>query len=171
VVLAIKEDVGSPVEPRTRRGRVRMTGEGEIAAGLHTYYVEVERHDETHAMASSHGHILTLGVRHGDPTAGFKAVETLLAALGVCLTTNVNDLADKMRLQVDSVYVEIEGDRRDKPPRLVQVRYRLLLDSPEPPDKLAKLHALAAQLGTVTNTLLSGVAVQGELAEAQPRPH
>lgn len=135
---------------------------------LRTYHVVVERQDEAHAQASSHGHTLTLGVRRGDPTAGLNAAETLLASLGACLITNVNALADKMRLQVDGVRVEIEGDRRDEPPGLVQIRYRLLLDSPEAPDKLKKLHELAVKWGTVTNTLVDGVAVQGELAELLP---
>jgi uncharacterized OsmC-like protein len=135
---------------------------------LRTYHVAVERQDEAHVRASSHGHTLTLGVRRGDPTAGFNAAETLLASLGACLITNVNALADKMRLQVNGVHVEIEGDRRDEPPCLVQIRYRLLLDSPEPPDKLEKLHELAVKWGTVTNTLLDGVAVWGKLTETLP---
>jgi len=123
----------------------------------------VERQDGSHALASSHGHTLTLGVRRGDPTAGFNAAETLLASLGACLTTNVNALAEKMRLRVDGVRVEVEGNRRDEPPGIVQIRYRLILDSQEPDDKLEKLHDLAFKWGTVTNTLLDGVAIQGEL--------
>ncbi len=138
-----------------------MSGEGE--GGVRTYHVIVDRQDEGQAQASSHGHTLTLGVRRGDPTTGFNAAETLLAALGVCLITNVNALAAKMRLQVDGVRVEVEGDRRDEPPGLVQVRYRLFLDSPESPDKLDKLHEVAFKWGTVTNTLLDGVTVHGEL--------
>ena len=63
-------------------------------------------------MASSHGHALTLGVHRGDATAGFNATKTLLASLGVCLITNVNALAEKMRLQVDGLRVEVGGDRR-----------------------------------------------------------
>jgi len=143
----------------------------EKADTFRTYRVSLERQDEAHARASSHGHTLTLGVRRGDPTAGFNAAETLLASLGVCLITNGNALADKMRLQVDGVRVEVEGDRRDEPPGLVQVRYCLVLDSPEPAEKLEKLCGLAFKWGTVTNTLLDGVAVQGELAEAHPRTH
>jgi len=138
--------------------------EDKVTNTWRTYRVSVERQDEAHARASSHGHTLTLGVRRGDPTVGFNAAETLLAALGVCLITNVNALAAKMRLQVDGVRVEVEGDRRDVPPGLVQVRYRLFLDSPEPPDRLEKLHEMAFKWGTVTNTLLDGVAVLGELA-------
>lgn len=131
--------------------------------GLRRYRVEVMRQDEAHALASSHGHTLALGVRRGDPTAGFNAAETLLASLGACLITNVNALAAKMHLQVDGVRVEIEGLRRDEPPGIIQARYRLVLDSPEPLERLEKLHELAFKWGTVTNTLLDGVAVQGDL--------
>lgn len=129
---------------------------------MRTYHVTVEREDEFHARASAHGHTLSVGVKRGDSTAGFNAAETLLAALGTCLITNVNALADKMRLQVDDVRVEIAGDRRDEPPGIVQIRYRLLLDSPELPEKLERLHELALEWGTVTNTLRDGVAVEGE---------
>lgn len=130
---------------------------------LRRYQVTVERQDEAHARASSHGHTLILGVRRGDPTAGFNAAETLLASLGVCLITNINALADKMHLRIDGVRVEIEGLRRDEPPALIQIRYRLVLDSPEAPEKLEKLHDVAFKWGTVTNTLLNGLAPQGEL--------
>lgn len=130
---------------------------------LRTYFVEVERQDEAHARASSNGHILNLGVRRGDSAAGFNATETLLAALGGCLITNLNALAEKMRLKVNRISVEIEGDRRDDPPALIQVRYRLLLDSPESPEKLTRLHELAFKWGTVTNTLINGVSVSGEM--------
>ena len=140
-----------------------MTEKRESTPGLRTYRVQVERQDDVHALASAHGHSLTLGVSRSDPTAGFNAAETLLAALGACLIANVNALAAKMHLQVEGVRLEIEGDRRDEPPVLVQIRYRLLLDSPESQDKLERLHEMAAKWGTVTNTLLNGVPVCREL--------
>ncbi|MGQ9585731.1 MAG: OsmC family protein [Anaerolineae bacterium] len=124
----------------------------------------VERQDEAHALAHSHGFTLPLGVRRGDPSAGFNAAETLLASLGACLVTNLTSLAAKMRLRVDGVRVEIEGLRQDDPPGIVQVHYRLILDSPEPPERLERLHQLAVEWGTVTNTLLEGTAVEGECA-------
>lgn len=142
-----------------------MTGTGEGA--LRSYQVTVERQDEAHALAPAHGVNLTLGVRRGDPTAGFNAAETLLAALGTCLITNVNALAEKMRLQVDVVRVEVEGDRCEEPPAMVQIRYRLVMESPEPLDRLEKLHRLALEWGTVTNTLLNGVTVHGDVVNAR----
>ncbi len=137
--------------------------DNKSTAGLRTYSVKVTRQDEAYAKASSHDHTLNLGVRRGDSTAGFNATETLLAALGGCLITNVVAFSEKMRLTVDNIHVEIDGDRRDDPPALINVRYRLFLDSPESPEKLTKLHELAIQWGTVTNTLINGVSVNGEL--------
>lgn len=140
-----------------------MSEKRESTAGLRTYHVEVERQGDLHALASAHGHSLTLGVSRGDPTAGFNAAETLLTALGACLIANINALAAKMHLQVEGVRLEIEGDRCDEPPVLVQIRYRLVLDSPEPQDRLEKLHEMAAKWGTVTNTLLNGVPLRREM--------
>lgn len=133
---------------------------------LKKYHVTLKRLDGAHAVASSHGHTLILDVSRGDLTVGFNAAETLLASLGVCLITNVNTLAGKMRLQVDGVRIEVEGHRRDDPPGIVQVRYRLILDSPEPMERLGKLYDLAFKWGTVTNTLLAGVAIEGELVSS-----
>lgn len=133
----------------------------EHPSSFRTYSVVVVRQDEAHALAHSHGFTLPLGVRRGDPSAGFNAAETLLASLGACLITNLTSLAAKMRLQVDGVRVEVEGLRQDDPPGIVQVRYRVILDSAEPPEKLEKLHRLAVEWGTVTNTLLEGVPVEG----------
>lgn len=130
---------------------------------LQEYRVTIERQDEAHALAHSHGFALPLGVRRGDPSAGFNAAETLLASLGACLITNLTSLAAKMRLQVDGVRVEVEGLRQDDPPGIVQVRYRLILESPEPSEKLEKLHQLAVEWGTVANTLLEGVPVEGTM--------
>jgi uncharacterized OsmC-like protein len=132
-----------------------------------TYHVTVERQDGVRARASSRGHTLTLGIRRGDPTAGLNATETLMASLGACLITNITSLADRMHLQVDGVRVEIDADRRDEPPGIVQIRYCLLLESSEPPDRLEKLHRLAVKWGTVVNTLLSGLALQGEMVQSR----
>jgi uncharacterized OsmC-like protein len=127
-----------------------------------TYQVSVESRDRLRAQASSHGHSLTLGVRRGDPAYGFNAAETLLAALGTCLITNLIALGAKMRLAIEGLEVQVEGDRLDDPPRLVEVRYRAIIHSREPAEKLERLYSLAVRWGTVTNTLASGVQISGE---------
>lgn len=129
-----------------------------------TYHVNATRLDDSRACVTTRGHKLTLNVKKGSGEAGFNAAETLLAALGACLLTNVNAIGVKMRLRIDSARVEFEATRRDEPPTLTEIRYRLILQSPEPPEKLQELADLCFKWGTVTNTLVNGLVPQGTLA-------
>ncbi len=128
-----------------------------------TYHVTAERLDESHARITTRGHQLTLNVKKGAGEAGFNAAETLLAALGACMLTNVNAIGEKMRLQIDQARIEFDATRRDEPPALTEIRYKLILKSPEPPEKLQELANLCFKWGTVTNTIVNGLALQGEL--------
>ncbi len=134
------------------------------------YHVNVTLQDDSHALAETRGHQLTLNVKKGAGEAGFNAAETLLAALGACLLTNVNAIGRKMHLRIDEARLEVEAMRRDEPPALTEIRYQLILKSPEPPEKLAELHALCVKWGTVANTLITGLTPQGELVIEAPSP-
>ena len=132
-----------------------------------TYSVSVSRHDESHATAVSREHSLTLNIKRGGGEAGFNAAETLLAALGTCVLTNVNTYTQKMRLNVNNVRIELDGVRQDDPPMLTQIHYRLVFDSPESIEKLQALHDISVRYGTVTNTLTHGIQLQGEVVIMQ----
>lgn len=127
------------------------------------YHVNVTRQDDSHALAETRQHQLTLNVKKGSGEAGFNAAETLLAALGACILTNVNAIGKKMRLQIDDARMEFDAVRLDEPPLLTEIRYKLILNSPESPEKLAELHNLCVKWGTVTNTLINGLTPQGKL--------
>lgn len=128
-----------------------------------TYAVSVTQQDEGQATATTRDHELTLNVRKGDGRAGFNAAETLLAALGACILTNVNAIAAKMRLPLEDAEVHFQAARRDEPPALTHITYELILDSPAPPEKLEELYRLAVKWGTVMNTLTAGLTPQGSL--------
>jgi len=127
------------------------------------YHVNVTIQDDSHALAETRGHCLSLNVKKGAGDAGFNAAETLLAALGACMLTNVNAISEKMHLKVDSAQIEFDADRRDEPPALTEIRYKLILKSSEPSEKLQELADLCFKWGTVTNTLINGLTPQGEL--------
>ncbi len=127
------------------------------------YHVNVTLRDSSHAEAETRGHRLPLNVKKGSGEAGFNAAETLLAALGACLLTNVNAIGEKMRLQIHAARIEFDATRRDEPPALTEIHYRLILESSEPPEKLQELADLCFKWGTVTNTLVNGIVPQGTL--------
>ena len=132
-----------------------------------TYHVTVSRQDEAHAIAEARGHTLSLNVKKGDGAAGFNAAETLLAALGTCILTNVNSISRQMGLQIDDARLEFDAVRRDSPAALVEIRYRLILQSSAPEDRLHHLHELSVKWGTVTNTIINGLNPVGELVIEQ----
>lgn len=116
-----------------------------------------------HALAQTRGHELQFNINKGDGAAGFNAAESLLAALGACLLTNVNAIGEKMRLQINETRIEFEAERRDEPPVLTKIAYRLVLEIPESLEKLQELHDLCFKWGTVTNTLANGLLSEGQL--------
>jgi len=128
-----------------------------------TYHVTAERGDDSHARITAREHELILNVKKGSGEVGFNAAETLLAALGTCLLTNVSAIGEKMRLNVESARIEFDATRRDEPPALTNIRYKLILKSPEPAEKLQELADLCFKWGTVTNTVVNGLVLQGEL--------
>jgi uncharacterized OsmC-like protein len=133
------------------------------------YHVSIAQKDASHAVAQARDHTLTLNIMKGDGAAGFNAAETLLAALGACMLTNVNSLAQKMRLRVTNARIEFDAVRRDEPASLIHITYRLILESSEPAEKLQELHDLSIKWGTVTNTLIGGLTPEGTLI-IEPTP-
>jgi uncharacterized OsmC-like protein len=134
------------------------------------YHVTATVQDDSLALAETRGHQITLNVKKGSGEAGFNAAETLLAALGACILTNVNAISEKMHLKIDLARIEFDATRRDEPPALAEIRYRLVLNSPEPHEKLAELHELSVKWGTVTNTVINGLTPKGELVVDSPSP-
>jgi putative redox protein len=120
---------------------------------MQTYTVTVERTDASHVTAATREFRLTLGARRADLTAGFNPVETMLAAMGSCLLTALQMVAELSRLPVGSMAMELEAVRQDKPPTVVSAQYRLTVESPLPEERVVRLVHLAETNSTVFQTL------------------
>lgn len=127
---------------------------------MQQYQVTVQRLDTQHAEMHVRNHAISTGIRRADPHAGPNAVETLLAALGTCLLTNVNTLVDQMHLVVTDARVELTAIRQDQPPLVTHIQLTLVLESPEPRERLETMFSLAQKWGTVSNTLARAVELE-----------
>jgi putative redox protein len=78
---------------------------------MQTYVVDVQRDNEQHAVATTRYFSLTVGARRGDATAGFNPVETLLSALGACLLTALQMVADLSRVSATGMAIQMTGVR------------------------------------------------------------
>jgi len=125
--------------------------------------VAVKRISGQKARAEAHGQTLELAIKGGDPTLGFTAPETLLAAFGACILSNVTRNAAEMGLRIEHAEVVFDGVKRTDPLGIDPLRYRVILHSPEPADALRDLYRRATTDGTATNALLNGLEPAGEL--------
>jgi uncharacterized OsmC-like protein len=108
-----------------------------------------------------------LAIKGGDPSLGLTAPETLLAAFGACILSNVNRIAAAEGLQIEDAQIVFEGLKRNDPPGIDPLRYRLTIRSSEAADKLQELYQKATTDGTATNALLNGLKPLSQL-EIQP---
>jgi uncharacterized OsmC-like protein len=137
--------------------------ETDHSAAVPRFHVEVKRVSGKIARAEAHGQTLELAIKGGDPTLGFTAPETLLAAFGACILSNVTRNAAEMGLRVDHAEVVFDGVKHTDPLGIDPLGYRVVIHSPEPPDALRDLYRKATTDGTATNALLNGLVPAGEL--------
>ncbi len=123
--------------------------------------MEVERIDEAHARLTVRDFSLTLGARRADAQAGVNPVETLLSAVGDCLLTALDFVAQLSRVPIAAATVEVEGERQDKPPTLRQIRYVLRIASEATDERLERVEELARANSTVFQTLSMAVPITG----------
>jgi len=145
------------------------------------FHVEVKRTSGQMARAEAHGQTLDLAIKGGDPTLGFTAPETLLAAFGACILSGITRDAAERELRVDHAEVIFDGVKHLDPLGIDPLDYQVIIRSPEPVEVLRDLYRRATTDGAATNALLNGLHPTGELviepggadtpASVNPRSH
>ncbi len=90
-------------------------------------------------------------------------VELLLAALAACLLKGIERVTPMLQLRIDGAEVSLEAIRQDVPPKLVEIRYEIVVDSAETDQRLDLLHRNLLKYGTISNTLSAAVPLRGSL--------
>lgn len=72
---------------------------------------------ERFVAQSPSGHLVALDSDRAANTAP-GAMELLLVALGACTATDIVSILTKMRQKLDSLEVEVSGERAEEPPRV-----------------------------------------------------
>ncbi|WP_124726444.1 OsmC family protein [Staphylospora marina] len=83
---------------------------------------------------SGHRFPLDAAPEAGGENKGPRPTEVLLSAVGTCSAIDIVEILKKMRLQVESFSMEIQGERAEEHPRRftrVHMHYRLNGDLPE----------------------------------------
>ena len=103
----------------------------------------------------------------GGANTGMTPVEIQLSALGGCLTIVCSLLAEKMRLDIEEINIDVEGDldpdglaaKEGVRPGFQAIRYTLRVKTSEPEKKIEKMVTLAEKLCPIHDTLSNPVNV------------
>ena len=96
----------------------------------------------------------------GNPDA-FNPAELLLAALAACMIKGIERVVPLLKFDLRGVEVQVHGIRRDVPPCMESIRYRIEVDTEEPEHRLKLLHENVKKYGTVFNTVAPGTDLSG----------
>lgn len=93
----------------------------------------------------------------------FNPVELLLSALAACMLKGIERMIPMLKMQVEGAEVNLTAERQDAPPKLVSIRYEIVVDSAESEQRLNLLHRNVLKYGTISNTLAPAVPLEGVL--------
>ena len=127
------------------------------------FNVRVKRISSSHAEVEAHGQKIILTTRGDDSSLGITAPETVLAAFGACMISNINKLSEELGLKIDDVSIEFQAKKRLAPLGFKDLRYTITIQSPESKGKLQVLYDKVTTNGTATNALLEGLKPFGRL--------
>lgn len=101
----------------------------------------------------------------GSISDGFRPgpAELLCAALAACVLKNVERFSEMLPFRYELASVVVDAERRDVPPAMTKMHYKLELVTDEPPHRVDLLHRNVRKFGTITNTLAAAVDLTGEV--------
>lgn len=130
------------------------------------YRVLAHRVDANGSLARAKSAEVVLGTDLAGRQDAFNPVELLLAALAACMIKGVERVAPMLAFEFSSVEVRLEAVRQDSPPKLVEIRYEIVMGSAETDARLDLMHRNILKYGTISNTLAGAVQLGGTLRRA-----
>lgn len=127
------------------------------------YHVSARRIDAHGSLARAKEAEVVLDTDLAGRRDAMNPVELLLSALAACMLKGIERVTPLLQFHIDGVEISLEGVRQDAPPRLVAIRYEIVVDSPESDQRLDLLHRNILKYGTISNTLSAALPLEGRL--------
>lgn len=127
------------------------------------YSVHAARVDGHGSLVQCKDASITLDTDLAGRRDAFNPAELLLAALAACMLKGIERVAPMLHFGFRGVSVQVSATRQDVPPKLESIRYEIKIDTDEPEQRIALLHANVRKYGTVFNTVAPGTDLQGTM--------
>lgn len=89
--------------------------------------------------------------------------ELLLTAFSSCILKNVERFSEILKFDYEKVNIQVEAQRRDSPPKFIDISYKIFLKTKENEHRIDILHKNLKKFGTVYNSLSEETNISGEI--------
>lgn len=127
------------------------------------YRVTARRVDSHGSLARAKSAEVVLGTDMAGREDAFNPVELLLAALAACMIKGAERAAPLLGFSFETLEVRLVAERQDAPPKLLGIRYEMVMGSDESDARLDLMHRNILKYGTISNTLAPALALTGVL--------
>jgi len=127
------------------------------------YSVTAHRIDAHGSLARTKDAEIVLDTDTAGRRDAFNPAELFLAAIAACMIKGIERVTPMLHFDLRGVEVRLQAVRQDSPPKLVSVRYELIVDTDESDQRLALLHTNVRKYGTVSNTVAAATELDGSI--------
>ncbi len=127
------------------------------------YRVTAHRVDSHGSEAEAKAARLVLDTDMAGRDDAFNPAEMLLASLAACLLKGAERVTPMLKFDLRGIEVSLHGVRQDSPPKIVRIRYEIVVDTDESDQRLDLLHRNLRKYGTISNTLAEATELAGTI--------
>jgi uncharacterized OsmC-like protein len=127
------------------------------------YSVTAHRIDAHGSLARTKDAEIVLDTDTAGRRDAFNPAELFLAAIAACMIKGIERVTPMLHFDLRGVEVRLQAVRQDSPPKIVSVRYELIVDTDESDQRLALLHINVRKYGTVSNTVAAATELDGSI--------
>lgn len=128
------------------------------------YQVEARRTDAHGSVATTKEAQIVLDTDLAGRLDAFNPAELLLASVAACMLKGIERVTPMLQFDLRGVRVKLHGVRQDSPPKMVSIRYELIVDTEETDQRLDLLHRNVRKYGTISNTVAEALVLEGTIS-------
>lgn len=131
------------------------------------YSVSARRVDAAGSLATAKSAEVVLDTSIAGRTDALNPAELLLASLAACMIKGAERVIPMLDFRLGGIGVELHAVRQDNPPALINIDYRITVDTDESDRRLDLLHTNIRKYGTISNTLAAALELKGTIQRRQ----
>ncbi|MBI4922915.1 MAG: OsmC family protein [Devosia nanyangense] len=133
------------------------------------YQVAAQRVDAHGSLARTKAAEIVLDTNLDGRPDAFNPAELFLASIAACMLKGIERVTPMLHFKLRGVDIKLTGIRQDAPPKIISVRYELIVDTDETDQRLELLHTNVRKYGTIFNTVSAATDLSGVIARKQSR--